>query len=1148
MTRRIVPAVALLASALLALFSAVAIAAPPASHTESSKPRHYPKYREGEVLVRLRDHTNVDEERRLRERHGLTLIQDLRTIRVRRYRVPPGRSVEEAVERLSKDPSVEFAQPNGVYWIKGCPQDPIFVDKRPEPNQWGLFATRIPYLWRNGDSGAGTLIAIVDTGAELTHPDLAANLWTNPGEIPGDGLDNDQNGFIDDVNGWNFVGVGGNDVTDEIGHGTMVAGIACAAANSTGMAGVAYGAHFIPLKVTRPDGTTDDGMLAQAIQYAAYQRVQVINISIGGPDPPNRVLREAVDAADIADCVIVAAAGYYEPPQSPDMDWPAAMAKVISVGSVDALMHVAPTSPYGGNLVLVAPGVEIWSANLNDGYFQDSGTSYAAPLVSGICAILLQHFPTMKPREVWSYLIHHTRDTDGLAAGQAGNTDGSGVISFGSLRDYSNGGLAAAWSLNSFFEWLGEGVTGESSLNDNLAVGMNDGDDYLPDLDGVSNSMLRGDDGYDDGLFPLSHVTLPWLPTHLNPSPPPLGVQLEVCDHLGWRYYHAEALGVRAWADWNSSGVLADPGERLLDSTSVPIAWPADQHVLVTPMITNENHFRGNPLRVRTRLYGTNTPAGGPTGPQNFGEVEDQTVLNFVEPFDTTFYAPPRVPFADLGTGWRIIADDPPGFPYVDPPPHHNQWLYAFNNRQTPCPNPETGRLTMPEASQPKLDLRELTDVRLQLWALHTTFQCATCDPSWQDNCRLIVQQWDSLGVFVGQTTLFEFPEINDAICGGAGPWSGVLNFDLSSYAGGYIRIAVDHTIVNIYDSLVIDDVMIWGYDEVRPAPTTYLSSDFAASGIVTVDWTHPKDNSIPTPSDPNMSLYQARLYAPGDTWATAWRLLPNDFTGIGSIPPPPGTANTTYSNMFRAPTVFMGFEYALVPQDEVSWEPASWGLLSLEQPLLSYNPTITPMQPSVIQGIPGSATELAFVSANASVADDDVAGVAFDRKGWLSGSLSWSHWLAAGEADTDTVVVTIPFSAVPTDTDSVFVVIRSLSDPSVTATSLTRIVLPATTGVPDAPLDLPTRVALSMPRPNPFRTDTQIELAMPRAGRAEVDVYDVVGRRVRALISGDVPPGRHVLRWDGRGEAGAQLGAGMYFVRARALGETQMVRMLFMP
>jgi len=101
---------------------------------------------------------------------------------------------------------------------------------------------------------------------------------------------------------------------------------------------------------------------------------------------------------------------------------------------------------------------------------------------------------------------------------------------------------------------------------------------------------------------------------------------------------------------------------------------------------------------------------------------------------------------------------------------------------------------------------------------------------------------------------------------------------------------------------------------------------------------------------------------------------------------------------------------------------------------------------------------------------------------------------------------------------------------------------------VPETPLDLPTRVALSMPRPNPFRANTQLELAMPRAGRAEVGVYDVVGRRVRALVAGDVPAGRHVLTWDGRGAAGEQLGAGMYFVRARALGETQVVRTLFMP
>jgi subtilase family protein len=184
----------------------------------------------------------------------------------------------EAARAYAADPAVAWATPDVVVDVGFTPNDPYLSTSgswgQPYADLWGLTAVDARTAW-DTTTGQGTVIAVVDTGVDDTHPDLAANIWTNAGEIPANGVDDDGNGYVDDVHGWDFV-----DGDDRYGHGTHVAGIAAAVGNDAiGVAGVAFGARVMPLK-----GITDGGFgyisdLAEAILYAAENGADVINNS-----------------------------------------------------------------------------------------------------------------------------------------------------------------------------------------------------------------------------------------------------------------------------------------------------------------------------------------------------------------------------------------------------------------------------------------------------------------------------------------------------------------------------------------------------------------------------------------------------------------------------------------------------------------------------------------------------------------------------------------------------------------------------------------------------------------------------------------------------------------------------------------------------
>jgi subtilisin family serine protease len=227
---------------------------------------------------------------------------------------------------------------------------------------------------------------------DLNHPDLASKIWTNPGETGGgketNGADDDGDGYVDDWRGWDFVN-GDNDPQDDYGHGTHVSGIAAAASdNGIGIAGMAWGARIMPLKILDSGGNGSDSDVAAAMVWATDHGAQIINLSLGG-DAPAAVMEAAVNYAYGHGVTVVAAAGNTG---KPGVVYPAAYPNAIAVAATNSNDNHASFSSYGAEVDLAAPGVGIystyWTRTGGSTYTSLSGTSMAAPHVAGVAALL----------------------------------------------------------------------------------------------------------------------------------------------------------------------------------------------------------------------------------------------------------------------------------------------------------------------------------------------------------------------------------------------------------------------------------------------------------------------------------------------------------------------------------------------------------------------------------------------------------------------------------------------------------------------------------------------------------------------------------------------------------------------------------------
>lgn len=307
-----------------------------------------------------------------------------------------------------------------------------------------------PEAWTAGHTGDDVVVAIIDSGVDYNHRDLKSQMWKNSKEIAGDGIDNDENGYVDDVHGWDFT-ADDNKPLDENGHGTHVAGIVSAAQNSYGATGIAHDAKIMPVRVLDDAGDGDFSQLARGIYYAVDNGADIVNLSIGGEY--NYSVRAAIAYANANGVFVVAATGNggLEQPLYPARH-SAAMSNVISVGAHNTNDARAWFSNYVGESGAVqvdAPGVNVYSTLPNNGYGRYSGTSSSAPFVSGLAAMVLSVNAEFSPSLVRHFIVEGAiRDISGsdsvggidaartlyLAQNYGGNSGGSG---FGGSDDGS---------------------------------------------------------------------------------------------------------------------------------------------------------------------------------------------------------------------------------------------------------------------------------------------------------------------------------------------------------------------------------------------------------------------------------------------------------------------------------------------------------------------------------------------------------------------------------------------------------------------------------------------------------------------------------------------------------------------------------------
>ena len=317
----------------------------------------------------------------------------------------------DALTLIAGDFSVEWVEPNYVSSTFFTPNDPYF------PLQWGLTKIQADRAWDISTGNPNIVIAIIDTGVDYDHIDLANNIWYNPGEIPNNSLDDDGNGYIDDYMGWDFISVNSNAIPtpdpyedigppdnnpmDFHGHGTHCSGIASSVTNnSTGVAGIAGTCKIMCLragyKTSTGGGSLPYSDSARAIEYAADNGAKVISMSWGSTTASGTI-QTVVEYARTKGCIMVAAAGN-DGKNMPN--YPAAFPGVISVAASDQDDLRASFSNYGDWVDIAAPGKDIYSTKYNSSqnnntYGYSSGTSMATPLVAGAAALLLAQNPNL---------------------------------------------------------------------------------------------------------------------------------------------------------------------------------------------------------------------------------------------------------------------------------------------------------------------------------------------------------------------------------------------------------------------------------------------------------------------------------------------------------------------------------------------------------------------------------------------------------------------------------------------------------------------------------------------------------------------------------------------------------------------------------
>ena len=367
-------------------------------------------YDASSVVVRVQSGTDIDALLQAtlpgsRAVGNVQLVSDLYKIEL-----PSDLDVQAALSALTSLPPVLYVQPNYHLALDQAvyPDDPGFAYLWGLQNtgQWGGVPDAdidAPEAWGVTHGDSSVIVAVIDTGVDYLHPDLAANIWTNPGEIAGDGIDNDGNGFIDDVHGWDFCNDDA-DPMDDHGHGTHVSGtIAAIGNNGIGVAGIAWNVKIMPIKTFSTGGTGNAFDAIQGLDYAVSMGARVSNNSY-----QMYGMYDAIAAARQADHIFVSSAGNDGIDTDATPHYPSGyeLENIISVAATDQNDNLTSWSNYGATTVdLGAPGANIVSTLPGNDYGTMSGTSMASPHVTGVVALVRSVQPQWSATQVKNAIL-----------------------------------------------------------------------------------------------------------------------------------------------------------------------------------------------------------------------------------------------------------------------------------------------------------------------------------------------------------------------------------------------------------------------------------------------------------------------------------------------------------------------------------------------------------------------------------------------------------------------------------------------------------------------------------------------------------------------------------------------------------------------
>jgi subtilisin family serine protease len=349
-------------------------------------------------------------------------------------------SAQSAVEKLSSSNDIEYVEPDYRVHTFFQPNDPSFSQ------QWAHQVIQSVQAWDLSQGSSEVVVAVIDTGTDHNHNDLRDNIWRNPDEIAGNGIDDDGNGYVDDTIGWNFVNNSNSPMADDNpgNHGTHVAGIIGAVGNNgIGVIGASPRVKIMPLKFLSASGSGNISAAVKAIDYAISKRVKIMSNSWGGPQY-SQALADAVGRARQAGILFIAAAGNGgsdgvgdNNDSSPNYPSNISSNNVIAVAASNSSDSLTRFSNYGARTVhIVAPGENIYSTKNDNTYQNLSGTSMATPLVSGVVALMYALRPDLSYLQIKQALLDNV---DRVTAFQGRVISNGRVNAFRALSAIDNG-------------------------------------------------------------------------------------------------------------------------------------------------------------------------------------------------------------------------------------------------------------------------------------------------------------------------------------------------------------------------------------------------------------------------------------------------------------------------------------------------------------------------------------------------------------------------------------------------------------------------------------------------------------------------------------------------------------------------------------